>query len=153
GKAGLRMFGELYQILFHLGSVGVHNVNAAAITLRDTPAGPAWHRFGTVQKFAAGVLAMPLPILNLIMLAFTTALLLVGCLTKLSVAQELITGALLLFATCAGVWGYALMRRGGFSAAAFRRPIIFFFLTSTIVGIVTALNSKRLNSQPEWSER
>src|SRR5262249_31937545 len=62
GTAGLRIFGELYQILFHLGSVGVNNVKAAAITLRDTAAGPAWSRFGTAQKWAAAVLAMPVPI-------------------------------------------------------------------------------------------
>src|SRR5207248_3017321 len=71
GTAGLRIFGELYQLLFHLGSIGVNNVKAAAIALRNTPAGPAWRRFGTAQTRAASILTKPIPILNLILLAFT----------------------------------------------------------------------------------
>jgi hypothetical protein len=46
GTAGLRIFGEQYQLLFHLGSIGVNNVKAAAIMLREGGAGPSWKRFG-----------------------------------------------------------------------------------------------------------
>jgi hypothetical protein len=35
-RKGLRVFGELYQLSFHLGSVGVNNVSAATISLGKT---------------------------------------------------------------------------------------------------------------------
>ena len=152
GTAGLRIFGELYQLLFHLGSIGVNNVKAAAITLRDTPAGPAWSRFGGAQKRAAAILAMPIPILNLIMLAFTTAVVLVASLAKLSVVEELITTSLLLFGVIAGAWGYALMRKGAFGMAAFRWPVILFLLAASIVSSLAALYAKRLDPLTKWSE-
>ena len=152
GTAGLRIFGELYQLLFHLGSIGVNNVKAAAITLRDTPAGPAWSRFGAAQVRAATLLALPIPILNLVLLAFAAAVVAIGCLTKFSVTEELTATALVLFAAGAGAWGYALMRQGGFSMAAFRRPVVLFLLASSAVSILATLNAKTLDSLPGWSE-
>lgn len=152
GTAWLRVFGELYQLLFHLGSVGVNNVLAAAITLRGTEAGRAWSRFVTAQKWAAGVLALPIPILNLIMLAFTVALVAVGCLARLSVVEEIITTAVVLFAAGSGWWGYALMRKGVFGAAAFRWPVVLFLLASSTVSIVATWNYKYLESRLVWSE-
>src|SRR5205807_1130282 len=63
GTAGLRIFGELYQLLFHLGSIGANNVKAAAVFFRDKEAGSAWKRFDTAQTCAAGLLAWPIPLL------------------------------------------------------------------------------------------
>jgi len=150
GRSGFRIFGELYQILFHLGSVGVHNVNAAAITLRETPAGKAWSWFAKAQKWAAALLAMPLPILNLIMLAFATALVLIGILTRLSAARELITVALVFFATLVVARGRTLLRKERISVAAFRTPIVLLPLAFTAVSIFAGLYSDWLNSK--WSE-
>jgi len=154
GTAGLRIFGELYQLLFHLGSIGVNNVKAAAITLRETPAGPAWERFGTAQQRAAGLLAKQIPILNLLMLAFTAAVVLVACLAKLSAVEELITTALVLLAAGAGGWGYSLMRKGGFSMAAFRWPVVLFLIASSAVSIfaIVILSHESLAARQVWSE-
>jgi hypothetical protein len=63
-KAGmLSIFTELYQLLFHLPSLGVHTVNAAVLNhpTRD------WRIFRTLQAMTAGILTIPIPILNLLM--------------------------------------------------------------------------------------
>jgi hypothetical protein len=152
GLTGLRMFGELYQLLFHMGSVGVNNVNAAAITLRDTAAGPAWYRFSAAQKRAAAILALPIPLLNLLLLAFAVATVATCCLTKLTVVQESIATAAMLLAVAAGVWGYALLRRGRFGPRAFRWPVMLFILLLSLVSLVAVWNGKWLNGQQQWSE-
>jgi hypothetical protein len=87
GTAGLRIFGELYQLLFHLGAVGLHNVKAAAVTPRNTKARGAWNRFFLFQFLAANILALPISILNLVMLAFEVTAASIGCLTKISGTQ------------------------------------------------------------------
>jgi len=155
GTGALRIFGELYQILFHLGSIGVNNVKAASITLRGTPAATAWKWFDKAQELAAGALALPVPILNLLMLAFTVAVVAIGCLTKLSVTEELISTAVVLFAILTGLWGWSLMRKGQFSKAVFRWPVVAFLLASSAVAVPAGLFSKQLDLQvnaAEWIE-
>jgi len=63
GKAGLRVFGELYQLLFHLGSVGVINAAAAAAFFRGKKGvAEKWDAFTEAQRVVAGVLALHLEI-------------------------------------------------------------------------------------------
>ncbi len=156
GTGALRIFGELYQILFHLGSIGVNNVKAASITLRGTPAGAAWKRFDNSQELAAAALALPIPILNLLMLAFTVAVVAVGALTKLSVTQELISTAVVVFAALTGFWGWLLMRKGQFSVTAFRWPVVVFLLASSAVAVPAERFwmdlDRQVNSTAEWVE-
>jgi hypothetical protein len=152
GTAGLRIFGELYQLLFHLGSVGVNNVIAAAIALRNTPARAAWDRFATAQKLAVEILAKPIPLLNLIMLAFTAALVLVACLAKLSVVEELITTSIVMFALVLFVVGFVLTKTGLAASAAFRWTVVLFLLASAGVSVLGLVNHQSLNASKVWSE-
>src|SRR4029077_16004688 len=66
GNAFTQIFGELYQILFHLASVGVNNVMAASMHFQGTSSADKWDVFTTAQKYATGILAWPIPILNLL---------------------------------------------------------------------------------------
>ena len=125
GNAGLRVFGELYQILFHLGSVGVVNVAAAATFFNDKPGvAEKWDRFTTAQKWAAGALAFPVALLNLIILAFAVALFLTAAFAKAASGGQLIAAAIAVIAVAAAVWAYLLLRRGGFSLTTYRIPLI-----------------------------
>jgi len=133
GTAGLRIFGELYQILFHLGSVGSNNVKAAAISLKATSAKGAWRRFDKVQGFAASILARPLPILNLILLAFVAGLLADAALVKISVLKEWIVTAIVGFAVATALWGFSMKNKGRPPFRAFRIPTLTFFGLSAAV--------------------
>ena len=138
GRSGLRIFGELYQLLFHLGSIGVNNVKAAAAFFKgkdtDPPparrAAAAWKRFGDAQVASASILAWPIPLVNLIVLALAVGLFSIAALRKLSTGKELIVTAVVLFAAVAAAWGYALMRRGQLRLAAFRFPVIAFVIST-----------------------
>jgi len=68
-KAGMfSIFTELYQLLFHLPSLGVHAVNAAALHHRTA----AWRFFRKLQAYTAGILTVPIPVLNLLILGTIT---------------------------------------------------------------------------------
>jgi hypothetical protein len=60
----LRIFGELYQLLFHLPSLGTHAVDA------ETPhhSSSTWAWFRRMQSWSAIALTAPIPMLNLFML-------------------------------------------------------------------------------------
>lgn len=63
GQGVLRILGELYQLLLHMPSLGRHAVDAAAID--DGAESPAWQRLVERQRWAAYLLTVPIPILNL----------------------------------------------------------------------------------------
>jgi hypothetical protein len=155
GTAGLRIFSELYQVLFHLGLIGVNNVAAATASaeIRDTRAAPAWKRFEFAQFSAASLLALGLPLLNLILLAFTLSTVAVALLAKLAVGAA--TGVILFLtlAAATAAWGGRLLRKGSFSTVAFRWPlVVFLFLTLALV--LAAHNfAPESRSQLLWSER
>lgn len=79
GRGVLRLLGELYQILLHLCSVGVHTVDAASVrNIRQSDEIKCndverirrrWQSYSTLQRIAAWFLRVPIPILNLLMLA------------------------------------------------------------------------------------
>ncbi len=133
--AGLRIFGELYQLLFHLGSVGVNNVKAAAIFFKDTSAEPAWARFDQMQVRAAAMLAWPIPFLNLIILGLALGLFADSALVKLTGLEEFSTTMVVAFAGITGWIGSALWRQGNFTLAAFRRPMIWFLILASLAAL------------------
>jgi hypothetical protein len=163
GKGASRIFGELYQLLFHLGSVGVNNVKAAATFFQakgtDPPlaqqADAAWRRFSSAQVGAASMLSWPLPILNLIILAFALGLFAAALLRKLSVTEEIITTFLILFAGIAGAWGYSRMRSGNIGHFSSRLPVLAFLFSSAILaGAVAWFTTDLPDAWPgrEWIE-
>lgn len=61
-KAGIfSIFTELYQLLFHLSSIGTHVVDAEALH----HSGRSWSVFHTVQRYASVWLTVPVVIVNL----------------------------------------------------------------------------------------
>jgi hypothetical protein len=69
-NGALRVIGELNQLLLHLTSVGVNNVKAGrmeALRHGPKPTATAWQVFDVLQMWAAGTLAWPLVLLNLIL--------------------------------------------------------------------------------------
>jgi hypothetical protein len=67
GQGAFRILGELYQLLLHVPSLGRHAVDAAAID--DGAENAAWQRLVERQRWAAYLLTVPIPILNLWILA------------------------------------------------------------------------------------
>lgn len=147
--AGLRIFGELYQLLFHLGSVGVNNVKAAGIFFSETKADAAWRRFDFFQVRAASMLAWPIPLLNLIILALAIGLFADSALVKLSGIQETILTTVVLFACILGVWGYRLITKGQFSTASFWAPPTAFIVLSALAAILAASLADKI-SRNQW---
>jgi hypothetical protein len=70
----LSIFTELYQLLFHLGSLGVHVVTAAQIAEADQTANWPWAWWTRAQRASANALAVGMLVPNL-MLAMLTAIL------------------------------------------------------------------------------
>jgi hypothetical protein len=71
GSGVVRFFGELYQLLLHLPSLGKHAVSFAA---RENPT-PVWKLYRTIERIAARLLSLVIPILNLILAALTSLIL------------------------------------------------------------------------------
>jgi hypothetical protein len=66
GKGALRIFGELYQIIFHLGRLGYHSADHAC---RANGGTRAWRAYSRLVSTAVAVLTEPVPALNLLLLA------------------------------------------------------------------------------------
>src|SRR5581483_11445324 len=69
---------ELYQLLFHLTSLGINNISAAGLALAGDPARKAALRRWTLLRWAyiaaSGIFAWPIAILNLFLAAFLPAI-------------------------------------------------------------------------------
>jgi hypothetical protein len=111
GGAATRILGELYQLLFHLGSVSVNNVLAAAIHFNSTKyVGTKWRRFAQAQWFAAATLAWPVPLLNLFIAAVVPVILVLSAMrSHLSARGEFL--ALDALATLVCIVGSGLLLR------------------------------------------
>lgn len=73
-QSWLRIFAEIYQLLFHLGSLGVHAIRAAQAS-ETTPIPPKrWRQWARVQRLAANVLAHHILVLNLCLFALLLVL-------------------------------------------------------------------------------
>ena len=68
GKGAWRIFGELYQVIFHLGRLGHHSAEQVC---RQNGATRAWRAYSRLVWAAVAILTMPVPALNLLMLAIT----------------------------------------------------------------------------------
>ena len=82
GQGFVQIFGELYQLLFHLSSLGSHTV--ASAFLQDHPKSKAWKRFNLFERRASTVLAVHIAVLNLFLVALTAVALAVYGLSKLT---------------------------------------------------------------------
>jgi hypothetical protein len=147
-KAGmLSIFTELYQILFHLPSLGTLTVNAAALHHRTAD----WRILRQLQSWSAGILTVPIPILNLLMLAFVTEVVVMSKLIKLGiVAQEILLGFAVM-ALSVALAGWVLWRLLG------RRKIaVWIWLSPLVVGGLVGLTvalgktSKRLLGRSDY---
>ena len=86
-KAGLlSIFTELYQLLFHLSSLGTHVVDAEALHHRT----PAWNRFRRAQSATAMILTVQIPILNLLMLGVAAIVMGLVELDRLTLAWQFV---------------------------------------------------------------
>src|SRR5215470_12955644 len=105
GGGGLRIFGELYQLLFHLPSLGTHAVDA------ELPHHPGWKWawFRRMQSWSAVALTAPIPILNLFMLAVAAIVPALVYLDQLAAGLQLVIavaalGAAIVFAVGLLFW-------------------------------------------------
>ena len=79
-KAGMfSIFTELYQLLFHLSSLGSHTVNAAVLHHMESR---RWRCFRNFQSWSSVALTVPVPILNIFMLAIAGVVVGLGLLTR-----------------------------------------------------------------------
>ena len=66
GKGALQIFGELYQIIFHLGRLGHHSADFAC---RANGGTRGWRLYSWLVSKAVDVLTKPVPALNLLLFA------------------------------------------------------------------------------------
>ena len=78
--AVLRVVGEVYQVLLHLPTVGVHTLRAAQL---EHPDDANWKRFVVLQNFAVWLLQVPIALANLLLVALALAVAVGGLLAKL----------------------------------------------------------------------
>lgn len=100
-----RMFAEIYQILFHLGSLGVHAIRAAVASEPGEASPAAWARWATWQRRAANLLAHDILLFNLLLAGLSLVILVVwlGPITSARLATAAIAAAA---AIAAGVATY-----------------------------------------------
>ena len=129
-NAFTRIFADLYQLLFHLASVSVTNVLAAAINFHsgdNQSLKDKWHRFASAQRFPVGILGRPIPILNLFMAAVAPVVILLSLMRNhLSARGEFVAlvGLVALLALAGS--GFALKGLSRFPAPLYAMPLILF---------------------------
>ncbi|MDQ1469781.1 MAG: hypothetical protein QOJ99_1261, partial [Bryobacterales bacterium] len=127
GNGFTQIFSELYQVLFHLGSVSVNNVQAAAIHFHNRKGSKEWRRFSQAQWFSAAVLAWPIPILSMYMAAFVPVVALLSLMrTHLSARGEYIAFIALTAALLTAVSGHWLSRLPRFPDWLYPAPLPVF---------------------------
>jgi hypothetical protein len=62
GKGFFQVFGEFYQILFHLSALGRHTLDMAAL---EHPEKFRWRCYASLHGWAGRILSIPIPLLNL----------------------------------------------------------------------------------------
>jgi len=72
GSDFLAMFGELYQILFHLPSLGAHAVDFGTLQRRERK---LWRVYSETQALAARLLTVGVPVFNLLLIVAATSFL------------------------------------------------------------------------------
>lgn len=100
-KAGIfSIFTELYQLLFHLSSLGAHTVNAAVLQHLDSR---RWRWFRNFQSWSALTLTVPIPILNILMLGTTAVVVGLGILNGAGRQFPGVVGAAFVAVACGAV--------------------------------------------------
>jgi hypothetical protein len=106
GKGVLRVFGELYQLIFHLGSLGVHAVNAASNV--DGFKHWSWGMWAWCQRAAANTLAVWIALLNLVLAVLAAIGLVTGLAATYSIAPAAVTAVtVLIVVVAAGAFAYS----------------------------------------------
>lgn len=126
GTAFTRVFYELYQLLFHLISIGAHNVQSAAINLRETPKVQWWWTLLSKAYMGAEcLLAWPIALLNLFLLAFLPGIIGISLLRiQLPVQQAFLLIDGLYSVLLASIAGWLLLKRTRLALAWFVAPIL-----------------------------
>lgn len=161
-KTGLRVFGELYQILFHLGSVGVNNVAAAAYFFGQTEMewenqpreggasvpkkkglAEKWDQFTRWQRQAAGALAFWIALMNLLILICAVAVFITAAFSALAPQQQSVTATLIpIVAIFAGL-SYLRSRSTDDSPWSYRAPVVLVLLAILVTALAMVF--------PEWA--
>ncbi|MGC4007389.1 MAG: hypothetical protein QM811_31400 [Pirellulales bacterium] len=107
GDGAFRLIGELYQLLFHIGSLGRQTVDFALAEHLHDRSCKWWRAFSFFQTWASRILTLTSPILNLFLLAAALMLLPTGLSeTASGPISQLIAGGLAF-----GAVGYQLQKR------------------------------------------
>lgn len=144
-KAGVfSIFTELYQLLFHLPSLGTATVNAAALHHRSS----GWRMFRNLQTYTAGILTVPIPILNLFLLGTIAIVVTLNALRNAN--AEVVLSAGTLGMALIGGSGWLFWRRLG------NRPIRTWVWLSPlpVIGAIVAIVMKHSVSravQQKWA--
>ena len=115
-----RIFGDLYQLLFHVASLGVHVVTAAQASERGVP-GP-WKAWAWAQRYASDCLAVYIALLNVFLVGLALVLI-PHALSDAYVAPAAWSIGGLIVASTAG---YACFRAGVRSLFLWAVPLILF---------------------------
>jgi hypothetical protein len=148
GNAFTSIFGELYELLFHLGTLGTQTVGAALAHFKNK----AWSRFDRAQMWAASVLALPLPILNLFMLALTAVVVVTSLLKKISTWHEFAIAETVTCLALAILAGTVRSRGGRMKFAQFLTPLILFIVVAGGLAFFGKRNADWLTDHREWVE-
>lgn len=98
----LRVFGEVYQILLHLPSIGVHTLRAAQL---EHAGDRKWQALVGVHNLAAWLLSVPIALCNLLLLGLALGVAVAGTVSAMPVMA-----ASLLIAALVGVAVYFVSR-------------------------------------------
>lgn len=138
-QTGLKVFGALYQLLLHLGSIGVTNVAAAASFFQNQPGVESkWGRFTRAQKFASGTIAFPVALLNVILAAIALSVFAtIGLANITPTAQSAVAvGILVLVVAALGSLGiYRSFRTGGRLSVVYGLPILLVLVSAALVAV------------------
>jgi len=128
-KAGIfSIFTELYQLLFHLSSLGMHVIDAESLHHSHR----SWTWFSWTQSNASMWLTVPIPIINLFMLGVTLiAVGLIG-LRRLPPAIQMEIVVCATAAAVAAAWGVALWRARNRSVTKWMAPLVAWLAIAAI---------------------
>jgi hypothetical protein len=144
-----RIFYELYQLLFHLTSIGLHNLSAAAIELEANQSGTAaWNALRKLYLCASAALAWPIALFNLLLVAFVPGILAVSQLRAhigSPSAEFYVVDTVYVFAAIGALSVFLPKLRLNLAM------LVAGFVVPVAAGLLAAL-IQRSPPSPEWSE-
>jgi hypothetical protein len=149
GSDFLAMFGELFQILFHLPSLGGHAVDFGTLQRRDKP---LWRFYSWTQALASRLLTVGVPIFNLLLLVAATSFL-PSRLAHVANRQWLL-GASVARWTSGGIAAIAVFVAGGLLAFRNTARASFIATAALLVGLCVGAATAYAHPYPllfvEW---